>query len=301
MPTRRALLASAALTPLLAAGPASAQEASPPATSTAVALDSGVVYGEVDGEELIMDVYRPPVRDAPRTAVIVIHGGGWTQGYGDRSMMVEEVEDLAGAGYVAFNVGYRLMDGEPGHNVWPAQLDDVQRAVRWVRANAAAYNVDPERIGSSGYSSGAHLAACLGVRETRDNGDPALAAYSSRVACVVSLAGEMDLTIPYPQETDRQIVVNLLGGTAEEVPDAYRDASPNTWVDGASAPFLLMHGARDTIVPVAHARTMEVALHEAGVEVVYFEDPDADHVTWDWSAKAPWTLTFLAHHLRPER
>jgi acetyl esterase/lipase len=302
MPTRRALLASAAVTPLLVVAPAKAQDATPTADPTAIESERDVVYGEVDGEALLMDIHRPPARENPRAAVILIHGGGWTRGYGSRFDMDAPAKELANAGYVTFNIDYRLLTGEPGVNQWPVQLDDVQRAVRWIRANAVAYNVDSERIGSYGHSSGGHLAAFLGVRETRDNVDPALATFSSRVTCVVDLAGDMDLTIPYPQEMDRQIAVNLLGGTAEEVPDAYQDASPITWVDADSAPFVIMHGARDDINPVEHSRTMEVALHEAGVEVVYFEDPDADHFAWgSWTNSGPWTLTFLEHHLHPER
>ena len=96
-------------------------------------------------------------------------------------------------------------------------------------------------------------------------------------------------------------MVALLGGTAEEVPDAYRDASPLTWVDEESAPFLVVHGGADDMNPVAHAREMVDALHEAGVEVVYAELPSADHFTVaDWSIAGPWTLTFLDRHLRPE-
>ena len=111
----------------------------------------------------------------------------------------------------------------------------------------------------------------------------------------------MDLSIPYPQEVDRQIVVSLLGGTADEVPDVYRDASPIAWVDEESSPFLILHGTQDDINPVTHSRTMEAALHEAGVEVVYLEDPDAGHGTWgNWASTAPWTLTFFEIHLHPE-
>ena len=187
MATRRALLASAALSPALLAR-ATAQEATP----VAPIQERDVVYGEVAGEELLLDDWRPPPRELPRPAMVVIHGGGWTEGFGDRTDFVLPSFELAKAGYVVFNIAYRLLPEHP----WPAQLDDVQRAVRWIRANAATYGVDPQRIGSYGHSSGGHLAAFLGVRDTRDNSDPALAAFSSRVACVVDLAGDVDLTIP---------------------------------------------------------------------------------------------------------
>jgi len=276
--------------------PAAAQVATPAAT-----VERDVVYGEVDGQELLLDIYRPPARDAPRPAVILIHGGGWSVGI-DRSVNAEPAQELAEAGYVAFNIDYRLMDGTPRRNVWPVQLDDVQRAVRWIRANATAYGVDPDRIGSYGGSSGGHLAGMLGVRETHAENDQALAGYSSRVRCVVDLAGDMDLTIPYPQALDRQIAIGFLGGTAAEMPDAYSDASPLAWVDGDTAPFLVVHGAADDINPVKHSRSMVAALHEAGVEVIYAEFPELGHLdVFDWRLHGPWTLAFFARHLQPER
>ena len=298
MTTRRRLLASAALSPALLTR-ATAQEATPVANPAAPIQERDIVYGAVAGEELLLDVWRPPPRELPRPAMVVIHGGGWTEGFGDRTDFVSPSFELAKAGYVVFNIEYRLLPDHP----WPAQLDDVQRAVRWIRANAATYGVDPERIGSYGHSSGGHLAAFLGVRDTRDNSDPALSAFSSRVACVVDLDGDMDLTIPIPygDAESNALIVRFLGGTAAEVPDAYRDASPISWVGGDSAPFLILHATHDEWVPVAHARGMEAALHEAGVPVVYYEDPEAVHITsLTWHYVAPWVLTSCAVHLEPE-
>src|SRR5262245_32064406 len=183
MPTRRSVLASAALSPLFAAVSASAQEATPSSTL-------GVAYGEVEGKQLLLDVYVPPAREAPRPAVVVLHGGGLLEG--GRLDVFAPAQALAEVGYVVFAPDYRLFRPETGANKWPAQLDDAQRAVRWIRANAAAYGVDPERVGAYGHSSGGHLSALLGLRETRENVDPALASASSRVTCVVELAGSAD-------------------------------------------------------------------------------------------------------------
>jgi acetyl esterase/lipase len=305
MTSRRALIVSAAISPVLASR-AMAQELTP----VQPVLEPDVVYGEVDGATLLLDVYHPPARETAGPAIVTIHGGGWTEGFGDRTMMVEVAQGLANAGYVVFNIAYRLL---PEH-LWPAQLHDVQRAVRWIRANAATYNVDPERIGSFGYSSGGHLAAFLGVRDTSDNNDIMLATFSSRVTCIAYVAGDVDLRIPYPDPAGNELIANLLGGTIDEVPGAYRDASPVTWVDGETVPFLIMQGALDESTPVEHARTMVEALHEAGVEVVYYEDPDADHgfqdplaianesAVWGlWANPGPWLLTFYGRHLQPDR
>jgi acetyl esterase/lipase len=263
-----------------------------------------VVYGEVDGTTLMIDVLHPPTREAPRPAVLVLHGGGLIGG--DRTGGVEHATYLAEAGYVAFTIDYRLFQQRGGTNInpWPAQLDDAQRAVRWVRANAATYGVDPKRVGAYGHSSGGYLAAMLGVRETRDTSDSKLAEYSSRVTCVVDLAGDSDLTIPLPAAAAHfeEIMVGMLGGTLEEVPEAHRDASPITHVDEESVPFLIIHGAKDFDVPVENSRRLEDALHEAGVEVAYVELPNADHMipAW-WLMTGPWVLTFLGLQLHPER
>ena len=130
------------------------QDATPGAGPASIATEFDVVYGEVNGEELLLDVWHPPARETPRPAVMLFHGGPWMQGIGRRTDMNETARALAAAGYVAVNVEYRVMDDVPGHNLWPALLDDAQRAVRWVRANAATLGIDPDRIGSSGGSSG---------------------------------------------------------------------------------------------------------------------------------------------------
>ena len=258
-------------------------------------IDRGVVYGEAGDEPLLFDVYRPRTRVAPRPAVVLVHGGGmWT---GSRGDMAGPARRLARAGYVAFAFDYRLVDAKAGRHRWPAQLDDVQRAVRWVRANARRYGVDPGRVGAYGWSAGGQLAALLGTRDTRDR-RPALAAYPSRVACVVDLAGDVDLAA-YTDPPAWDEVVALLGGTPEEVPGRYRDASPLSWIDGRTAPFLIVHGTRDDVVPIAQSRRLVAALRAAGVEVRYLELPDAGHDGLAWSRVGPAVLAFLARHLRP--
>ena len=206
---------------------------------------------------------------------------------------------LAEAGYVVFNLNYRLMKPD-GTNPWPDQFDDIQRAVRWVRTNAETYGVDPDRVGAVGHSSGGQMVALLGTRETRDNSDPALADYSSRVTCVVDLAGDMDLMIPFPDAESNDLAAQFFGGTREEVPEVYRDASPITWVDAETVPFLILQGALGDPA-VEHSRLMTEALHEAEVEVVYAEFPDIDHFSViAWELMGPLTLAFLGSHLHPE-
>jgi acetyl esterase/lipase len=303
MPSRRTLLASAALAPVLASpfgatSRAAAQEVTPNAPQDAVETELDVPYGEMDGQELLLDIRRPPAREQPRPAVVLIFGGAWS--FGDRHGMADPAHNLAAAGYVAFSIDHRLVN-VGAENQWPVQLDDVQRAVRWVRAHAADYGVNPERIASYGWSSGAHLATMLGVRDTRDNSDPALAEYSSRVNCVVSLSADMDLTVPDPPFGFKMTLESLLGGTLEEEPEAYRDASPLTWVDAEAAPMLLVHGGLDDTSLAEQSRQMVAALYDAKVEVVYAAIPGVGHDgVMNWSRFGPLTLGYLQMQLHPE-
>jgi acetyl esterase/lipase len=260
-----------------------AQEATP-----VVERESGVVFTEVDGRTLQLDVYQSAASEQPRPAVLLFPGGGDTP-----AAMKPQATALAAAGYVAFAVPYRI--------VWPQFIDDAQLAVRWVRANADRYGVDPERICAYGWSLGGQLAAMLAVRDTRDTTDPELAEYSSRVTCAIEMAGITDATIPDPDPFENELRVEELGGTPEEVPDAYRDVSPLAFVDEESAPTLVIQGALDTTF-VEHSRRLVAALEAADVEVVYAELAGESHSTvGKWEVNGPFALAFLARHLHPER
>ena len=267
-----------------------------------VALQSedDVVYGTAGGVELLLNVLRPADRPEPRPAVVVVHGGGLVQG--TRWDHGEAAAALAQAGYATFSIEYRLyVAGDPA-TLWPAQLDDAQRAVRWVRANAATYGVDPDQVGAFGFSSGGQLAAFLGTRETRDNSDPALADFSSKATCVVSMGGLFDFTFPDAHLDGAVIDAEILGGSAEALPDpaAYEDYSPITFVDDTSAPFLILQEGNEDVIPYEHPRRMVAALQAAGVQVSYGWFPEYAHDSWfAWAPEAPETLAFFERHLQP--
>jgi acetyl esterase/lipase len=272
------------------------------ATPVPLQHDSGVQYGDGDASATQLDVFWTD-HDHLRPALILIHGGVLVAFSRFDFGFPQMAQTIAQAGYIAFNIDYRLFSPDDGSNPWPAQLDDAQRVVRWVRANAATYGVDPERIGALGHSSGGQLATFLGTRATRDNSDAALADFSSRVSCVVDLAGVVDGTIPFPNEDFNALTAALLGGTADTPPDpaAYRDFSPITFVDETSASFLILQGAADADVLIEHSRRMTNRLHDAGVEVVSGEFPGVGHVDiLDWNLVGAQILAFLGRHLQPD-
>lgn len=261
-----------------------------------VVVENDVLYGEAGGEKLLLDVYRP--KDAPgkRPAVVLIHGGGWRAG--SKSDCKGLGQDLATRGFVGFAIKYRFAP----RFTHPAQLDDCQLAVRWVRANAEKYQVDSDRIAAAGASAGGHLSAMLGVRDTRDKNAP-LSQFSSKVKCVVDVFGPMDLRLNsntgYNNPVGLVLVQGFIGKKPEESPELYADASPITFVSKDTAPFLILHGTKDNLVPISQSEAMVEALKKAGVEVNLIRVEEAGHdavpIQKGWQA----AVEFLTKHLKP--
>ncbi len=259
------------LTALLLAAFPRAVAAQETAGAGTVTVEENVSYGSASGAELHLDVYKPAgVSTGLRPAVVLIHGGGWTRL--DKSTMRGMGQFLARSGFVGFAIDYRLFGGE--NNRWPAQLDDAQRAVRWVRANAAKYGVNPERIGAFGHSAGAQIAALLGMEDTRDNSDAALAKYSSRVQAVVDVSGPIDFTTDRDADGD-QFLANFLGADYAKHPEVWREASPVFHVAKGDAPFLIVHGTQDENVPISQAKELLDKLQAAGVTATFIKVNDA--------------------------
>jgi acetyl esterase/lipase len=254
-------------------------------------------YG--DHPNQIIHVYELEPRAEPRPAVVFFHGGGLVLG---QPLQDDEwAKWVAGQGYVTFLAGYRLFREHSGANPWPAQLDDAQRAIRWVRAHADEFNVDPTRVCAIGHSSGGQLAGLVGTTETSDDSDPGLAGVSSRVGCVVSISGDVDFMVSSDDPEWTEMVRNpIFGGTVEEVPEVWQSASPAHNVDEDTVPFLVIHGSLDEGVSIEAARNLAAALAEAGREFAYAEVP-ADHFdVLDLAATRRLQEAFLAYQLHPE-
>jgi len=279
-----------------------------PQTSTAaaksespdeVSVQQDIEFGVQAGEKLLLDLYLPTQPSStPRPAVVMIHGGGWDSL--DKSTMRGMGNFLARSGFVAVSTNYRLLHGS--ENRWPAQLDDVQRAVRWLRANAAKYNVDPQHIGAYGHSAGAQLAALLGMVDTRANADPALAKYSSRVQAVVDVSGPANF-VPYQGGSGDAFLANLFGGDYTKLPEVWRSASPVFNVAKSNAPFLIVHGTQDPNVPIAQPQELYEKLQQAGVPVNFVKLEDGHTFTTPQARHrlAAETHAFFNTYLMPNR
>jgi len=229
-----------------------------------------VEYGQGGGHRLLLDILRPNL--APSNAlpaVLFIHGGAWRAGdkYG------APIRFLAEHGYFTASINYRLSMEAP----FPAAVEDCKCAVRWLRANAAKYHVDPNHIGVWGASAGGHLAEFLGTTadDPRYEGTGGWTNESSRVNAVVSFFGPSDFMggIGKFHNNDGSRgnfdVVKFLGGLPDEKPDVYRAASPITHVSQTSAPMLLVHGDQDPVVPLGQSTRMAQALKAAGADVTF--------------------------------
>lgn len=263
MSTRTTPLLLLALLPLLDPGGACGQE--PQRASFEVRRD--VVYGEVAGERLRLDVAVPASSATPRPLLLLLHGGGWAGG--ERTSLEGWMRRQAARGYVAATVSYRLSQ----RAVFPAQIEDCKCAVRYFRAHAGEYGLDPARVGALGFSAGGHLAALLGTaggaKELEGSGG--WGEHSSRVQAVCSVFGPTDLTRFPPAEEGpargaHDLITRLLGGTPAARPEAARAASPLSWASAESPPFLFVHGDRDRLVPLEQSELLAAALRAAGVE-----------------------------------
>lgn len=245
-------------------------------TYGAYAEQFGVPFAVRDGDTLRLDLARPATA-GPHPVVLLLHGGGWVSG--DRSSMHGEMRLLASQGYAAAAVQYRLTQAPT--NVFPAAVHDVRCATRFLRTRAGELALDPARVGVVGYSAGAHLASMLGVGASggpEEDGCLADAGADAAVQGVVALAGPQDLRVngPYTDE-QAQLVTNFLGVFPGDAPAVAEAASPIAHVSGHSAPFLLVHGDQDGLVPVEHARRMRSALHAADVPATLLELAGVGH------------------------
>jgi acetyl esterase/lipase len=241
-------------------------EASLPAAEIVVEKD--IVYGTGGGKDLKLNLARPEHPNGLLPAIVYIHGGGW-QG-GSREMYRSDIEQAAKRGYVAVTISYRLTDpdaqGKAKHP-FPAQVEDVKCAVRWLRANSQKYHIDPNRIGATGGSAGGHLSLMLGVlggsNEFEGNGgNPGV---SSQVQAVVNYFGPTDLTRLHSSSKRVAAILDvLLDGPPEQMAASYRAASPITYVSKSDPPTLTLHGTADPIVPVDQATELDAAMKKAG-------------------------------------
>jgi len=233
----------------------------------------GVKY-TVPGTAQLMDIYVPEHASGRLPAVVYIHGGGWLAG--SRSGGEAFVDHFTGRGYVFCSVDYRFSN----EAIYPAQIEDCKCAIRYLRANAAQYHIDPDHIGVWGYSAGGHLVSLLGTTAhvAKLEGKGQWQNESSAVQAVVDWYGpshfDPKFFKEYTNPDGRRMMLQLLGGENMQLA---ADASPVTCVSKGDPPFLIMQGDKDPLVPASQSRDLYDALKTVGDDVALKIIPGAGH------------------------
>jgi acetyl esterase/lipase len=206
-----------------------------------------------------LDIYLPDEGDGPFPVILNIHGGGWIGGDKAYKQVLSMLEGLE-RGYAVVAINYRLS----GEAIWPAQINDCKAAIRWVRANADQYKLDPDKIAAWGSSAGGHLSALVGTSgdvkalEDLSQGNPE---QSSRVQAVVNWFGPTDflkmddhlmasgVKKPMKHSTPDSPESKLIGENLEDAPELVKEANPDSYISSDDPPFLIQHGLEDNLVP----------------------------------------------------
>ncbi len=254
-----------------------------------------------------LDVYfREKATDHPQPLLVWIHGGGWSAG---TKADVPFLNQLS-RGYVVASVEYRFSQKA----IFPAQIQDCQAALRWLRGHARKYNLDPEHVGVGGASAGGHLAALLGTSGGKRAFPPVGGDkdQSDRVQAVCDIFGPADFWTVIRQADEDKTVKNvfqwnkgdpysrLIGARLGEDREKCEAASPAHYVSKDNPPFLILHGDRDALVPYAQSAELKDLLGKAGVPVTLQRLPGAGHggPAFQLPAVGKLVNTFFDKHLK---
>jgi acetyl esterase/lipase len=283
----------------VAAQPSGAPRPSSSPGGTLLHRDLAYVPGGHERQKL--DLYLP-TGGTNLPLIIHIHGGAFRAGSKEQGAPVGYLR----LGYAVASINYRLSQ----HAKFPAQIEDCKAAVRWMRAHAAEYRLDPDRVAAMGSSAGGHLAAMLGTTgDTREFDVGANLEQSSRVQAVVDYFGptdflQMDAHRPangMVHDTANSPESELIGGPIQENKEKTAKANPITYVTPGDPPFLICHGDQDPLVPHHQSILLEAALRKAGVPVTFYTVKGAGHGGFKDPEVPEMTREFLAKHLKPAR
>jgi pectinesterase len=234
-----------------------------------------IQYGEVGGQKLLLDAHVP-AGEGKFPVVLIVHGGGWMAG--DKETDIVPVFAPFATNFTWFTINYRLAPT----NRWPACIEDVRTAIRWVKAHAAEFKGDPERIALLGYSAGGHLVTFAGTQGEGDTQVQAVAAFAPPTDLVADNERRGGLT---------PSMRGLFGFDSTNITDEARVVlkknSPLTYVKPGLPPFMLINGSADKTVPLAQTEAFAKALRAAGVDATVLVIPDGQHRIVDWKKFLP--------------
>lgn len=239
-----------------------------PEDTEKIVVQKDLVYGTGGGRELKLTIVSPRKGKGPFPAVVFVHGGGWRGG--SPYHFGRQAKILADNGYTGACIEYRLS----GEAQFPAAIEDVKCAVRWLRAHAGQYRVNQEKIAVSGGSAGGHLALLAGtsggVKELEGTGG--WNQYSSRVQLVVAFNPVCKLA-----GKTLSPVLQFLGVPYKQNPELYRQAEPASYIDSSDPPMLLLHATGDKTIPYSESVEFVSLLRAAGVNAELYTDQGPGH------------------------
>jgi acetyl esterase/lipase len=274
---RLRVLLVAAILPLPGCG--SAVSAATAATGYAVTTPTTVTYCADGGEAQTLDLYEPPSRAPMHPLLIVVHGGSWDSGDSamDQQHPLTErvVNDVIARGFAVASINYRLAPGAK----WPAQIVDMRCAVRFLRATAARWHLDPRRFTALGDSAGGQLVslAALSAQQEPQWNSNEYAAQSSALQAVVDCWGPADLNKPGWSRLAIGIGRNVFGATLGSQSDVLRRASPVSHIHAGAPPFLIIQGRLDALVPSQQSAELQSRLVSAGDAALLIDVAHAGH------------------------
>jgi acetyl esterase/lipase len=239
-----------------------------------------IPYRSDTGDAGLLDVVYPETPGQQKLpAIVFVHGGGWRSGSKHRPLFILPALRYAAAGYVCITINYRLAQEAP----FPAALEDVKTAVRWLRAHSDEYHIDPDRIGAFGNSAGAHLALMLAMTGPSAGFDGTLYPdQSSAVQAVCAAAVPADLGVWAPEDGDPGEGMSVfLAGPDGSLSERAAAASPISYVRADAPPMLLIHGTHDTTVPVEPLDRFVASMREVGHDdLEYIRIDGAGHMVF---------------------
>jgi len=238
---------------------------------------SGIRFDRQRGINLELDLYRHRSMPQRCPVLLQIHGGAWVIG-DKKEQALPLMNQMASRGWLCVSANYRLSP----HATFPEHLQDVKKALAWVREHGERYGADPNFIVVTGGSAGGHLAALTALTANDAAYQPGFEQVDTSVRACVPIYGVYDWTDRFGfwhrKGMDRFLEQRVIKGSIEELPDIYRRGSPMDQIRPERPPFLVVHGSKDSLAPVEEARRFAEMLKKSGNEpVVYAEIPDAQH------------------------
>lgn len=249
-------------------------------TPAGVIEERDVIYTTIENtkygkRDLHLDCFRPE-KEGKYPVLVLVHGGGWRAG--NKSLQVPMAQKIAAEGFVTAAVEYQLALEAP----YPAAVHNIKAAIRWLRANAEEYNIDPQRIAISGCSAGGHMASLVGVTNglAHFEGTMGNESFSSSVQAIIDIDGVINFLAPASLNRERSSEspdIQWLGGSYSETPDTWKEVSPIYWVTENTIPFLFInsgyskyHAGQDELIGMLNEWGIYYEVHKFNVKMHAF-------------------------------